>query len=212
MVAKTVKVKICGITNFADAHAAVEAGADAVGFLFYKDSVRHITPPRANEIITRLSKDVLKVGVFVDEKESNIHWAQDLCKFDMLQFHGDETPEFCRRFGDLKVIKAFRIDRKRDLRNALHFDTYAYLFDTYVRGIPGGTGEKFDWELVRQIELGDKVIFLSGGLTAANVVRAIDVVSPDWVDVSSSVESIRGRKDHKKIEAFIKVVKNRRLR
>lgn len=205
-----VKVKICGITNFEDAQSAVEAGADALGFLFYKESARSITAPRAQEIVSRIKKDILKVGVFVDEKESNIRWALGVCAFDMLQFHGNETPEFCRKFSGVKVIKAFRIDRKRDLRNALRFDTYAYLFDTYVKGSLGGTGDKFDWELVRQIDLGDKIIFLSGGLTAANVSRAISVVSPDWVDVSSSVESIRGRKDHKKVKAFIEAVKNRR--
>jgi phosphoribosylanthranilate isomerase len=204
-----VKVKICGITSYQDARGAVEAGADAIGFLFYKESVRFISPQRANEIISRISKDVLKVGVFVNEKESSIRWALDMCKFDMLQFHGDETPEFCRKFGDVKVIKAFRIDRMRDLRNALHYDTYAYLFDTYVKGTLGGTGEKFDWELVRQVDLGDKIIFLSGGLTAVNVSKAIRVVSPDWVDVSSSVESIRGKKDLKKVKAFIEAVKNR---
>lgn len=204
-----VRVKICGINNFEDAQAAADAGADALGFLFYKESARFITPQRAHEITSRLDKKVLKVGVFVNEGESNIRWAQHLCKFDMLQFHGNETPEFCRKFSDVKVVKAFRVDRKRDLRSALRYDTYGYLFDTYVKGSPGGTGEKFDWELVRQVELGDTVIFLSGGLTAANVSRAIEVVAPDWVDVSSSVESIRGKKDHKKVKDFIEAVKKR---
>ncbi len=202
-----VKVKICGITNFEDARAAVDSGADALGFLFYKESARYITPKRAAEITSRLDKEVLKVGVFVDEKESNIRWVDQLCKFDMLQFHGDESPEFCSKFAGKKIIKAFRIDRKRDLRGALRYDTFAYLFDTYVKGEAGGTGEKFDWELIRQIDLAGKVIFLSGGLTARNVPEAIKCVSPDWVDVSSSVEERRGKKDHKKVDEFIKAAK-----
>jgi phosphoribosylanthranilate isomerase len=202
-----VKVKICGITNSEDALSSIEAGCDALGFLFYKESARYITPQKAAKIIKSLPDNIVKVGVFVDERQKNVLWINELCGFDMLQFHGDESPEFCREFCDYKVIKAFRIRRKRDLRNALRYDTCAFLFDTYVKGSPGGTGEKFDWELVSKLDYQGRTIFLSGGLTDKNVREAIKIVRPDWVDVSSSVEKTRGKKDPKKVQDFIKAAK-----
>jgi phosphoribosylanthranilate isomerase len=203
-----IKVKICGITNTDDALAAAQAGADALGFLFYEKSSRHITPHRAKEIINKLPKGVLKAGVFVNAKEKEIRWAAEFCGFDFLQFHGDETPEFCDSFKDRKVVKALRIKRKRDARQALRYNTYGVLFDTYTRAKYGGTGEQFDWGLVRDFPREGRVIFLSGGLTAANVQEAIAVVQPDWVDVSSSVEAARGIKDAAKVAAFISAAKS----
>ena len=202
-----IKVKVCGITNIEDAQGSLDAGCDGLGFVFFKESRRFITPIRAKSIIVTLPSKVAKVGVFVDAKEKDIRWTIDTCGLDMLQFHGRETPEFCSRFKGYKVIKAFRIRRKRDVRNCLRYDTYAFLFDTYMRSKAGGTGEKFDWDLVSDFEREDKVIFLSGGLKASNVVRAIEVVRPDWVDASSSLESTPGIKDPNKVRSFIEAAK-----
>jgi len=205
-----VKVKICGITNLDDAQAAVEAGCDALGFLFFKESRRYITPRRAKDIINMLPKKIIKIGVFVNEKPKDIRWAAEFCGFNILQFHGDESPQLCRKFSDYKIIKALRLKRKRDFRLALRYNNsiFAFLFDTYTRSGIGGTGEKFDWELIRDVHNTiDCPVFLAGGLTDKNVLEAIEIVRPDWVDVSSSVESVPGKKDHKKIQRFIEAVK-----
>jgi len=201
------KVKICGITNIEDAQAAAEAGADALGFVFYKESRRYISPNRVSKLVAQIPGNILRVGVFVDGKEKDIRWAQDLCRLDLLQFHGEEKPEFCDKFRDVKVIKAFRIRKMRDVRGVSRYDTYAYLFDTYIRGKLGGTGEKFDWELVKDFDRGAHEIFLSGGLNPKNVRQAIEIVKPDWVDASSSLEAIPAKKDHKKVAEFIKAAK-----
>jgi phosphoribosylanthranilate isomerase len=201
-----VKVKICGITNIEDALFAIKAGADAIGFVFYKNSPRYISPLGLKKIIDRLTQEIAKVGVFVGAKEKEIRYAADLCGLQMLQLHGDETPEFCARLKDYKVIKAFRIKRKRDVRSALRYRVYGYLFDAYRRSRPGGTGERFDWQLLEDLEA-QAEIFLSGGLSTANVKEAIQTVRPDWVDVSSSLEIKPGLKDHQKIKDFIEAVR-----
>ncbi|TRZ96437.1 phosphoribosylanthranilate isomerase [bacterium] len=198
-----VKVKICGITNLEDAMAAVGSGCDAVGFLFYKKSTRYVSLWKVARIVGRLPKQLVKVGVFVNSKENEIRTVAKMCKLDMLQFHGDESPEFCDRFKGYQVIKAFRIRRKRDIRNISRYKTGAFLFDTYLKSKRGGTGEKFNWELISGIDRSAQLVFLSGGLNDKNVKKAIEVVHPDWVDVSSSVESSPGRKDHKKVRNFI---------
>jgi len=205
-----VKVKICGITNLQDAQAAVEAGCDALGFVFYRKSPRYITPWKTREIIGQLPKRVIKVGVFVNAKEKTIKNIAKLCGLDILQFHGNESPEFCQRFRHYKIIKAFRIKNRIDSKNILKYRTSAYLFDAFVKSRPGGTGRKFDWSLIRDI-IDDikRPIFLSGGLTKDNVKVAIKVINPDWVDVSSSVEIGPGKKDRKKVKEFIEIVKKR---
>jgi len=202
-----VKVKICGITNVEDGIAAAEAGADAIGFVFYKKSKRYVAPPRAKGIIAQLPKSVMRVGVFADENEKNIRYVAKFCNLDILQLHGDESPEFCSRFKDYKVIKAFRIKRKRDLKNVFRYQTWAYLFDTWTKGSVGGSGEKFDWDLVKDLEGLDGEVFLSGGLNEKNVSLAIETVHPDWVDVSSSVEETPGVKSHKRVKKFIEAAK-----
>lgn len=208
-----VKVKICGITNLEDAQAAVRFGASAVGFLFFKESRRYVSPRKARDIISCLPKDILKVGVFVNGKEKDIHWAADFCKLDILQFHGDESPKFCERFSNYKVIKALRLKRKRDLKAALRYNNsvFAFLFDAYTKVGRGGTGEQFDWELLtdREEEGITLPVFLAGGLTDKNVSEAIEIARPDWVDVSSSVEARPGKKDSDKVEKFIKAVRKK---
>jgi phosphoribosylanthranilate isomerase len=202
-----VRVKVCGITNLGDAQAAIDAGSDALGFVFYKKSPRYIKPQNAKEIIKRLPKEVIKVGVFVNALAQKIKQIAKLCHLDMLQFHGSEPSEFCADFKNYKVIKAFRIKDRIEVQNILKYNTFAYLFDTFLKSKVGGTGKKFNWELVRNIGSIKRPVFLSGGLTSRNVKRAIKIAKPAWVDVSSSVEIKPGKKDPAKIKRFIEAVK-----
>ena len=202
-----VKVKICGITNLEDALASVKAGCDAIGFVFYKKSPRYIAPAKVKDIVNQLPKQVIKVGVFANSKEKTIKDIAKSCSLDILQFHGNESPQFVRRFKGLKIIKAFRVKDRADLKKILKYKTFAYLFDTFVKSKVGGTGKRFDWKLVRHIDNIKRPVFLSGGLTAENVKNALEVVKPHWVDVSSSVEASLGKKDHKKVKEFVRIVK-----
>jgi len=204
-----VRVKICGITNLKDALAAADAGADALGFVFYKNSPRYVTPIKAKNIIKQLPGEIIKVGVFVDAAERTIRRIAKLCRLDMLQFHGSESPEFCHRFSEYGVIKAFRVKDRVELKNILGYKTFAYLFDTFVKSRPGGTGKKFDWDLIKHTVVDLKrTIFLSGGLTDKDVKEAMRSVHPDWLDVSSSVEIRPGRKDCAKVRQFMESVKS----
>lgn len=202
-----VKVKICGITNLEDALCAVNSGCDAVGFLFYKKSPRYISSEQAKDIIDNLPGSVIKIGVFVNERKETIKRIARICGLSMLQFHGDESPEFCAGFKGYKIIKAFRIKDKLDLRRVLEYKPFAYLFDTFVPDKIGGTGKKFDWKLMQHIGMIKQPIFLSGGLTEKNVKKAIEIISPEWVDVSSCLEVKPGKKDHKKVKKFIQAAK-----
>jgi len=202
-----VKVKICGITNLEDALNSADAGCDALGFVFYKQSPRYITPEKASKIIRHLPPHILKIGVFVDGQEKTIRRVAKLCRLDMLQFHGEESPGFCARFADYKIIRAFRVKKKVDVKDILKYNTFAYLFDTFIKSKRGGTGRKFDWNLVADMDGIGHAVFLSGGLTAKNVKEALEIVRPDWVDVSSSVEIKPGKKEHKKVSEFIEAVK-----
>lgn len=204
-----IKAKICGITNTEDALASIKAGCDALGFVFYKKSPRYIDPKKARDIIMGLPKNVIKVGVFVNSNEETVKRIAKTCGLDILQFHGDESPEFCSRFKDYKVIKAFRIKDGLDLESILRYHPFAFLFDTYTETQIGGSGKSFDWKLIRHVDGIKRPIFLSGGLTEKNVRQAIDCVRPDWVDVSSSVEIIPGKKNHKKVENFIRAAKEK---
>jgi len=204
-----VKIKICGITNLGDAQGAIRAGCDAIGFIFYKNSPRYLTPQKAKKIISELPKNIIKIGVFVNAREETIRRVTRLCKLDILQFHGSESPEFCGRFKLNKVIKAFRVKEELDLKKILEYKTFAYLFDTFVPSKLGGTGKKFDWKLIRHVDSIKLPVFLSGGLTEKNVQEAIKHVRPVWVDVSTSVEINPGKKDHKKIKRFIQAATNR---
>lgn len=202
-----VKVKICGITNLEDAKVSVNGGCNTLGFVFYKKSPRYISPQKARDIIEQLSKNIIKVGVFVNAKEKTIRRIAKLCNLNILQFHGNESPEFCKKFKDYKIIKAFRVKNKLDLERILKYKTFAYLFDTFVRSKAGGTGKRFNWDLLKALEGIKRRIFLSGGLTTNNVKKAIETICPDWVDVSSSVEIKPGKKDHNKVKEFIEAVR-----
>jgi phosphoribosylanthranilate isomerase len=196
------RVKICGITNLADAQAAVEAGADALGFIFYEKSPRRMTIPAVAEISKQLPPFVLRVGVFVNAPEELVTRAIGECGLGLLQFHGDEPPEFCTRFG-LMSMKAFRIRDAESLKELPKYPTEAWLLDAYLAENLGGTGEKFNWDLAIEAQKFGKPVFLAGGLTPENVAAAVRKVQPFGVDVSSGVESSFGKKDHVKVRAFI---------
>lgn len=206
-----VRIKVCGITNLEDAKASAGAGCDALGFVFYKRSPRYIVPERAKDIIKRLSPRIIKIGVFVNAREKTIKRIAKLCDLHILQFHGTESLRFCSKFKDYKIIKAFRIKDKINTREIIKYKTFAYLFDTFIESKTGGTGKNFNWKLVRHIDGLTRPVFLSGGLTKNNVKKAIEVVQPDWVDVSSSVEIKPGQKDPKKVKKFIEAVRKAAL-
>ena len=202
----SVTVKICGITSEADALAAVEAGADAIGLMFYEGSPRHVTLEQAKAISAALPQHVMRVGVFVNAEEAFVHQALTECMLNILQFHGDETPEECSRYP-VMTLKAFRVQGEETLAQLEAYPSAGYLLDAYVKDALGGTGATFNWDLaVRAQEFG-KPIFLAGGLTPENVVEAVRKVQPFGVDVSSGVESEPGRKDAEQMRTFVSAAK-----
>jgi|UniRef100_A0A7C3Z0M7 phosphoribosylanthranilate isomerase len=202
-----VRIKICGITNLEDARLAADLGAHALGFIFYPKSPRSVRPEEAREIIRNLPPLVMTVGVFVDEEAGTVREIAETAGLDWVQLHGRESPGYCR-FLQRRVIKGFRIKDASslsllpDYRGAVQ----AYLLDTYKAGTAGGTGETFDWDLARQAGEWGPVI-LAGGLTPANVARAISVAQPGAVDVASGVEVAPGKKDPEKLRAFFEAIK-----
>jgi phosphoribosylanthranilate isomerase len=202
----SVKVKICGVTNVADALAAAEAGADMIGLNFYEQSPRQISLATAVEISHALPPLVLRVGVFVNPAEALVMRAISECNLSLLQFHGDETSEFCTQFG-LMSLKAFRIRDSESLQQLATYQTNAYLLDAHSPSGLGGTGEKFNWDLAVEAQKFGKPIFLAGGLTPENVGEAVKKVRPFALDVSSGVESAPGKKDTAKVWAFIQAVR-----
>lgn len=198
----SVRVKICGITRVEDALAAVDAGADALGFMFVEASPRSVSPEQAAEIISQLPPFVARVGVFVNPLAFKVDTVIAGTGIDTLQFHGEETPEFCRQFG-LRIIKAFRVRSTESLKPLTDFRSEAWLLDSFVEGKHGGTGAVFNWDLAAQaVKQGGRVI-LAGGLTPENAAEAVRRVRPYALDVSSGVESSPGLKDTAKVRAFI---------
>jgi phosphoribosylanthranilate isomerase len=199
------RVKICGITNLADAQNAVEAGTDALGFIFYEKSSRYLAVSAAAKISKQLPPFIMRVGVFVNAPEKLVTRAISECGLGLLQFHGDEPPEFCTRFG-LMSMKAFRIRDAESLKELPKYPTEAWLLDAWSAETLGGTGEKFNWDLAVEAQKFGKPVFLAGGLTPENVAAAVRRVRPFGVDVSSGVEASPGKKDHEKVKAFINAV------
>jgi phosphoribosylanthranilate isomerase len=203
----SVKVKICGITNLPDALAAVEAGADMIGLMFYDKSPRHLSIEAAASMVRELPPFVVKVGVFVDAPEELVLRAIRQCNLSLLQFHGDETPQYCDLF-DLMIVKAFRIRDAESLKALPRYQTDAWLLDAYSPNQLGGTGDRFNWDLAVEARKLGRPIFLAGGLTPENVVQAVETVRPHAVDVSSGVESAPGKKDPAKMRAFVQAAKS----
>jgi phosphoribosylanthranilate isomerase len=201
-----VKVKICGITNLPDAKAAAEAGADVLGFVFYDKSPRSITCEAAAAITRELPPFIIKAGVFVDAPEDVVVQAIRECGLNLLQFHGEEPPDYCLQFG-IMSMKAFRVRDAASLQALREYPTEAWLLDAYTPGKLGGTGEVFNWDLAREAQTWDRPIFLAGGLTPDNVADAIRRAQPYAVDVSSGVEATPGKKDAARVKAFIQAAK-----
>jgi len=202
----SVKVKICGITNLADGLAAAEAGADALGFNFYEQSPRKISLAEAAGIIRELPPFIIKVGVFVNPEEDQVFRAIAECGLNLLQFHGEETPEYCLRFG-LMSMKAFRVRDAASLAHLPAYQTDAWLLDAFSPDKPGGTGKQFNWDLAIEAQKLGRPVFLAGGLTPENVGDAVRRVRPYGVDVASGVEASPGRKSHEMVKAFIRNAK-----
>ena len=202
---KQVKVKVCGMTNLKDALVAVEEGADAVGFIFYKKSPRSVTMKLVREIVLELPPFIDTVGVFVDETAEQINKIADYCNLDMVQLHGDESPTFCKRMRR-RVIKAFRVKDMQSVKKLSNFQVSGFILDTFSESLHGGTGKVFDWNLALPAKKFGPVI-MAGGLTPNNVRQVIQRVRPYGVDVCSGVESQPGIKDHKQIRDFLKNAK-----
>lgn len=201
------RIKICGITNLEDALLAVQLGADALGFIF-AESPRRINLSQAQEIIKKIPPLVSCIGVFVNENQRKIKEVAQRCSLDCIQLHGQESPEYCQSLFPLKIIKSIRIKDEKSLKEIKsYFLVKAILLDTFLEGKAGGTGITFNWLLAKKAQKAGIPIILSGGLSPENVQKAIELVKPFAVDVSSGVESYPGKKDKKKLEAFIKIVK-----
>jgi phosphoribosylanthranilate isomerase len=199
------RVKICGITRVEDAMAAVASGCDAIGLVFYEPSPRYIQPSAAAAIAMQLPPFIDAVGLFVDAEPDDVRGVLSQVRLNLLQFHGDESPEYCRQFG-VPYLKAVRVSPDTNLLQyaASFADAKALLLDTYMPGMAGGTGKTFDWNLVpRDFPM---PIILAGGLDAGNVGEAIRQLKPYAVDVSGGVEREKGIKDADKIAAFMRGV------
>ncbi|MFT4692183.1 MAG: phosphoribosylanthranilate isomerase [Limisphaerales bacterium] len=198
-----VKVKICGITTLDDAIACVEAGADALGLNFYPQSPRYLTIEKAVGLTKYLPPFVARVGLFVNADEETVRRTIEQAGINTLQFHGEETPEFCARFAPMKVIKAFRMQGPEVIKKLSEYNVDAWLLDSYTAGVHGGTGKVFNWELARLAKDEGKPIILAGGLTPENIAEAIHQTWPYAVDVSSGVEIEKGRKDRDLVRLLI---------
>jgi phosphoribosylanthranilate isomerase len=201
-----VRVKICGITNLDDAMAAVDSGADALGFVFFQGSPRCIPLDDAASIIKRLPSFITTVGVFVDEKPEQIEKITSWTGIDIIQLHGEEPPEMC--YFSRRTIKAIRVKSLESLDPLVHYKerVSAFLLDTFSPDVFGGSGQIFNWDIASYAKQFGRII-LAGGLTPDNIAEAVRRVQPYGVDVSSGVESTKGKKDHTKMKLFIEKAK-----
>lgn len=203
-----VKVKICGITNHEDAVAAMNMGADLLGFNFYPKSPRYVPPEKVAEIIKKLPGFIDLAGVFVNASIDEIHEISNVCPLNWVQLHGDETPDFCRQLltHDVKTMKAIRVKDGSDIRRAEQYFTDAILLDAFRPESYGGTGRTFDWNVIGHI---GKRVFLAGGINPDNVADAIKL-GVYGVDVCSGIEAEPGKKDHEKMKKLFEIVKQLR--
>lgn len=201
-----VRVKICGITNLDDAMAAVDFGADALGFVFFQGSPRFIPYKEAAAIIKKLPSFITTIGVFVNEKPEQIEKIIALTSIDVVQLHGDEPPEICN--FSRRIIKAIRVKSLESLDPLIHYKDIvsSFLLDTFTPDVFGGTGQIFNWDVATYAKQFGRII-LAGGLNPDNIAEAIKRVNPYGVDISSGVESEKGKKDHKKMKLFIEKAK-----
>ncbi len=202
------KVKICGITNLKDAEAAISYGADLLGFNFYPKSPRYINPKDAQKIVNKLPAFIRIVGLFINETFEHIRGVMDECYMNMIQLHGDESPKFCESVSGLNVrtIKAIRVKDYNDIKAAEKYFTDAVLLDAFDPNKYGGTGLKFDWNIIGHI---DKRIFLAGGINPENVVEAVKL-GVYGIDICSGIESAPGKKDLKKMKQLFENIRHYR--
>jgi phosphoribosylanthranilate isomerase len=207
-----VKVKICGNTSYEDAALALDLGADAVGFVFYDKSTRHIAPATAREIAKKLPPFAVKVGVFVNEFDIEVvRSISQMCGLNVIQLHGGESPEYCARLSDWTVVKALRVNDSFDPSHVGHFTSIsAVLLDAYDADTYGGTGRLFDWSKAVAAKQYARSIILAGGLNPENVALAIKMVKPYGVDVCSGVECKPGQKDKLLLRSFMNEVERTR--
>ena len=199
-------MKICGITSLKDAKIAVNYGASAIGLIFFQGSPRYVDPGKVKNWILDIPKNVKKVGVFVNEKIENIHSIVRDLNLDFIQLHGHESPDYCDQMIK-PVIKVFRVGDDFDSNVLKDYQVAAFLFDTYQKGRPGGTGENFNWDLIADLKTNAPII-LSGGLNAGNILDGIKAVNPSAVDINSGVESTPGIKDEGKVENIFSKLEN----
>ncbi len=202
------KVKICGITNYADGLAAIEMGADILGFNFYAKSPRYITPAEATKIVNKLPAFVDIAGVFVNSSLEQVREITNQCQLDWMQLHGNENVEFCRwlAYDSVKTMKAIRVKDAEDLKQVDEYSTDAVLLDAYDPNKYGGTGLTFDWNIIGHI---GKRIFLAGGIHPDNAVDAVEL-GVYGIDVCSGIESVPGKKDHKKMQQLFDNIRHLR--
>jgi phosphoribosylanthranilate isomerase len=206
MKATYTEIKICGITRLEDALCAVTCGADAVGFIFHKESPRYIAPEQAKAIIAQLPGEVAKVGVFVNRKTEGVERIVEGCGLDLIQLHGDESPAYCRLFPPERVIKAVSPRSPEEVRALDVYEVRALLVDARDAGRYGGTGKRADWELAASIGKKHPLI-LAGGLDESNIAEALVAVSPRAVDINSGCELVPGIKDHDRMRRIIGLIR-----
>ena len=200
-------IKICGLTCLTDVRAAIEAGADALGFMFFEGSTRCVSPEEVAVMIQGLPRKVWTVGVFVNAPPERVRGVVAVTGIDTLQFHGEESPAYCTQFSGLRVWKAFRVQDRSSLAVLPDYAAAdGWLLDSYVSGQRGGTGATFSWDLAVEAKALGRPVILAGGLTPENVGQAVRHVRPAFVDVSSGVESAPGRKEAFKMKAFVAAV------
>lgn len=205
------KVKICGITNLEDALLSVKFGADALGFNFYQKSPRYIEAEKVREIVEKLPKEILKVGVFVNENLNKIWETAQKAKLDAIQLHGEETPEFAKKLKkktNLEIIKAFRVSPEFKPEDVLEYEVDAILLDAYSQKEHGGTGKTFDWEIAKNVRAIFPKMYLAGGISETNIEQAIKNVNSFAVDACSGLEKTKGKKDAEKVKKFLFSAKN----
>jgi phosphoribosylanthranilate isomerase len=203
-----VKVKICGITNYNDAAAALDMGADLLGFNFYAKSPRFVPPEKARQIINMLPGFVDIAGVFVNESIEQVTETKNLCQLDWVQLHGDESPEYCKQFlsVNVKVMKAIRVKDQEDIKKAEDYFTDAILLDAFDPEKYGGTGLSFDWNIIGHI---NKRVFLAGGINPDNAAEAAEL-GVYGIDICSGIEAEPGKKDHKKVKKLFENIRHLR--
>ena len=200
------EVKICGITNREDALTAIHAGADALGFIFYPASPRFVKPDQAREITQRLPGNICRVGVFVDQDPEEVRGIMRFCSLDLIQLHGKESSDYCALFSPSVLIKAVSPGKEEDLAVLGDYPVKAILMDASGPGQPGGTGRTCDWSLARKAGERHRLI-LAGGLHPGNILLALEMVSPQAIDVGSGVEARPGKKDPEKVRELFAAVK-----